>query len=250
MPETKQVIAPTSLAAIRLAQLAGFNADLGDALYGFTIALHMIESTVAWEKNVVRRLVSDAAVAYARCFTTSNVRPKLDTIIEVPAEHQDVHLILMKLRNRTVAHSESTLTPSFAVVGLARDESSGDVRAALALAMTAHVSFSDDAVQLFHDTTNAVKRLLLIEIETAKAQLLTDLNSNGDLVTLWKDGMQPQMVPISLDEWDVDSRRPDYPDSHVIPITTEPARTFLMPSGGHLYDARDLAGEDPVPEPR
>ncbi|MBN9159218.1 hypothetical protein [Microbacterium sp.] len=236
MSEMKQVIAPSSTAAIRLAQLAGFNADLAEALNGFTIALHLIESKETWEQNLVRPLVSDATVSYGRCFTSSNVRPNLETIIDVPDSHADVHHALKRLRNRTVAHSESTLTPSYAVANLERDESAGTIRASQALAITAHVSFSMEAIQQFHELTLVVKELLLHEIEKAKAELLTVLNDGGDLQELWDSGLLPQLVPVPLEQWDVDSKRADYPDSHIIPVVVTPARTFLAPSSGNLFE--------------
>lgn len=239
----KQVIVPSSPAAVRLAQLAGFNADLAEALYGFTIALHMIESGETREQNLVRPLVSAATVSYGRCFTSSNVRPSLDTILDVPDAQVGVHHALKRLRNRTVAHSESTLTPSYAVLNLERAESAGDVYAAQASAMTVHVSFSMEGIQQFHELTRVVKNLLLLEIEKAKGDLVSELNGSADLQELWDDGVLPQMVPIPLGEWDLDSKRPDYPDSHIIPVVAAPARTFLVPSSGNLYTVRDCGTE-------
>ncbi|MGF6824579.1 hypothetical protein M2317_003512 [Microbacterium sp. ZKA21] len=243
MSEIRQVIAPSSPAAIRLAQLAGFNADLGEALNGFTIALHMIESRERWEQNLVRPLVSDATVSYGRCFTTSNVRPNLETIIDVPDSYIDVHRALKRLRNRTIAHSESMLTPSYAVTTLKRDESTGATHAAQALAMTAHVSFSGEAIQQFRELALVMNDLLLLEIEKAKADLIFVLNDDGDLRKLWSDGQLPQLVPVALDQWDVDSKRPEYPDSHIIPVVVTPARTFLTPSSGNLYKSRETETE-------
>ncbi len=236
MPEKKQVIAPSSPAAIRLAQLAGFNADLAVAHDSLTLGSHFAESQNTTELNLVRPVVIEATVAYGRCFTRSYVRPTLDTIITVPDELRVEHGMFLRLRHGTVAHSESHLTPSYAVVNLERDETTGDVRAVQALAMTGHVSFSGEAIQLFHDLVGAIKQLLLAEIENAKAELLAELTNTGDLETLWNEGVLPQLVPIPLDEWDVHTRRPDYPHSHVIPIVVAPARTFLMPSSGKLYE--------------
>ncbi|UOQ89210.1 hypothetical protein MUN74_18435 [Agromyces endophyticus] len=236
MAQFKQVIAPNSPAAVRLALLAGFNADLTDALYGFSIALHMIESNESSEQNLARRLVSDATIAYVRCFSRSNVRPNLDTIIAVPDGYADAHRTLKRLRNSTVAHSESTLTPSYAVVSLERDETTGKVWATEALAMTVHFSFSAEVIRLFHDLVKAVKARLLVEIESAKGLLVTELNTKGEIVALWAEGVLPQIAPIAMEEWDVDSRRASYPDSHVIPVVAAPVRTFLAPSSGDDFE--------------
>jgi hypothetical protein len=241
MAEMKQVIAPDSPAAVRLALLGGFNADLGDALYGFSIALHLNESQEPTERNLVRRVVSDAIVSYGRCFTSSNVRPRLDEIIDVPEAYADVHHMLKRLRNRTVAHSESTLTPTYAVVDLERDESTGVVRATRALAMSVHASFSGEAIEQFHEVSGALKNLLLLQIEQAKAELIAELDAAGDVADLWNDGTLPQFVDIPLDDWNVDSKRPDYPESHIIPVVVAPARTFLTPSAGDLYEAHGPA---------
>lgn len=48
----------------------------------------------------------------------------------------------MRLRNSTVAHSESGLAPSYAVVHLERDEEASIVRAPTACAMTVHSAYS------------------------------------------------------------------------------------------------------------
>ncbi|WP_285039154.1 hypothetical protein [Plantibacter sp. lyk4-40-MEA-4] len=238
MPEHKQVIAPSSPAAIRLAQLAGFNADLGLARTSLTIASHYAESQDPTELSLVRTLVVEATVAYGRCFTKSYVRPILSTIITVPSEYTAEHQNLLRLRHGTVAHSESNLTPTYSVAVLERDEVTGNVHAAQALAMTVHFSFSGEAIQLFIDLVRVVKEMLLVEIENAKAELIDELNASADLNALWDEGVLPQMEPISLDEWDVHTRRPEYPESGVIPIVVNPARTFLMPSTGDLYNRK------------
>jgi len=56
------------------------------------------------EKSKASPLVRKAIVAYARCFTTSNVRKRLNTIVDVPDEHKGVHESMVKLCNSTVAH--------------------------------------------------------------------------------------------------------------------------------------------------
>lgn len=234
----KQVIAPESPAAVRLALLGGFMADLSDALYGFYIALHLNESQEPTERGLVRRVVSDAIVSYGRCFTSSNVRPYLDEIIEVPEAYADVHHMLKRLRNRTVTHSESSLTPTYAVIDLERNESTGVLRATRALAMSVHASFSGEAIEQFHEVSGALKNLLLLRIEQAKAELVAELDAAGTLAGLWNDGTLPQFVDVPLDDWNVDSKRPDYPESHIIPVVATPAKTFLTPSAGDLYEAR------------
>jgi hypothetical protein len=232
----KQVIAPSSPAAARLAQLAGFNADLAVAHNSLTLASHFSDSQDKTERNLVRPLVIEATVAYGRCFTTSHVRPRLDTIIRMPDEYAAEHDMLMRLRHGTVAHSESNLTPSYAVVNLDRNSNTGDVRVLQALAMTSHTSFSSEAIQLFNELAGAMRQLLFVEIEFAKADLIAELNRTGHLDTLWAYGMLPQLASISLGDWDVYARRPEYPDSHVIPMLVAPARTYLTPSAGRLRD--------------
>ncbi|MDW4572618.1 hypothetical protein R8Z57_07490 [Microbacterium sp. M3] len=236
MAERKQVIAPRSAESVRLALLAGHNADLGTAQDSFHVASHMVRSNDKSERNLVRPLVAEATVAYGRCFTKSYVagRTQLDKIITIPREHAAAHASLMRLRNSTVAHSESVLTPSFAIVELQREQPEGAVRAVRASAMTVHPSYSAEAIDEFHALVRAVKQVLLGEIERAKAALLARLAAE-DLTALWDEGQQPQLLSVSLDSWDIHSRRPDYPETNIIKVLVEPARTFLMPSSGDLF---------------
>lgn len=102
--------------------------------------------------------------------------------------------------------------------------------------MTVHASYSVEAISLLHALVDAVKKLVLIEIEKAKAELIAELNRRGDLQALWDSAERPELMSISLDEWDVDTRREAYPDSPVTRVLVDPAKTFLAPSSGHLYD--------------
>lgn len=57
--------------------------------------------------------------------------------------------------------------------------------------MTAHVSFSAEAILQFRELVLVVKDLLLREIEKAKAELLAALNDGDNLQDLWTDGLLP-----------------------------------------------------------
>lgn len=245
--EQKQVIAPRSEESIRLALLAGYNADLAEALYALNIAGHMARSEDTAEKSMVSSLVTTAIVAYARCFTTSNVRARLSTIIDVPNTHEGAHESMMKLRNSTVAHSESTLMPSFPVVTLVRDEESESdsrVTVTAASALTSHPNYVLQAIAEFQSAVSAVKTLLLREIEVAKAALVARLAElpPTDLETLWHEGEQPQFVEIPYDDWDIRKARTTYPTSNRIEVLMPVARTkrtFLVGTSGHLLDGVD-----------
>ncbi len=247
--QQKQVIAPRSEASIRLALLAGYNADLGEALHALNIAGHMAISDVNADRSMVNPLVTTAIVAYGRCFSSSNVRDRLNTIIDVPDEHKPAHESMMKLRNSTIAHSESALMPSFAVVNLERDENAeraARITARTALALTSHPNYAPQAIDDFQTAVSAIKNVLLREIEVAKAALLAHLAQlqPADLEVLWTDGEQPEFVEISYDEWNIRKKRPKYPTSNrievVVPVA-ETRRTFLVGSSGHLFDSIDAA---------
>ena len=59
-----------------------------------------------------------AAIAYCRTVLHSNVRDRLTDYVAVPEELVDLHSQVKIYRNATVAHSQSELAVTYAVVGL------------------------------------------------------------------------------------------------------------------------------------
>lgn len=233
--EQKLVFALRSPEALQLAELAGYNADLGETSTSLTIAGAYAVSQDRIERNLVRPLVTDATVAYGRSFTTSNLRKgrNLGHIIEIPDHLKATHEAFMRLRNSTVAHSESRVTPSYAVVHLERDDDGASVRGTAVSAMTVHPAYSIEAIEAFHALVSAVKKLVLLELENAKAALYAGIDADH-LTKLWHEGGHADFETVSFDEWNI-KRRPKYPTSRTIRVLVEPARTFLSPSTGNLF---------------
>lgn len=245
MTESRQVIAPASPEAIYLAMLAGHNADLATAQESLTLAGHFFQSADKVERGLVRPLVIDAVIAYGRCFQRSDAggRKKLDEIVAIPDDLASTHEVLTLLRNKTVAHSENELTPSFAIANLERDGDDGNIRPSLVSAMAVHPAFSAEAIDEFRFLVGEVKRLLLEEIDRAKAALLAQV-ALEDAVSLWEDGKHPELRLVAMAELRIKSKRKSYPTTHIVDVIASGARTYLWPWNGPFFGNDPTGPED------
>ena len=213
--ERKQVVVPDSPEARRLALLGEYHADLVEAESTFELAESFTGETEPPGSDIYRFLVAHGVVAYARCFTTSNVRAKLDTILQVPAEHASTHKALIDFRNRTVAHSESSLQVTYAVVDLLRveDETTVERAMSITLANGAPRSVIAEAQRLIADLLEALQALR----DVAKAEVVASLDAAA-ADWLWENGGRARFVPTPEEEWAADTRRSKYPSSPDTPI--------------------------------
>ncbi|MHA7239564.1 hypothetical protein [Arthrobacter sp. TMS1-12-1] len=101
------VVLPDSPDTRLLVALTSHANDLSEAAHSLGKALDSGEGSEVWEP-----LTSHAVTAYIRPFIHSNVRTRLDQMLEfpgIPAELVATHDTIRKYRNTTVAHSQSDL---------------------------------------------------------------------------------------------------------------------------------------------
>jgi len=215
MGESKQVVVPDSPEARRLALLGGFAADLIEVADAFAIAETFLGAKDEPGATIYRLLVAHGVVAYARCFADSKVRAKLGTLISVPPEFANTHNALMKLRNRTIAHSESNLQPTYAVVDLSHDGTTVAVDRALSITITTGTPSPD--VQQARLLVTELQAALQLELDAAKTAVAASIDE-AFANSLWTTGERLQLTPTDFTEWTPDTRRPKYPKSHEVPI--------------------------------
>lgn len=106
-PQPKLVVLPDSPDTRLLVELTSHANDLSEAAHALGRALDSGEGSEVWEP-----LTSHAVTAYIRPFIHSNVRTRLDEMLEfpgIPSDHLPTHTVIRKYRNTTVAHSQSNL---------------------------------------------------------------------------------------------------------------------------------------------
>ena len=215
MGESKQIVVPDSPEARTLALLGGFAADLIEVADAFAIAESFSDAKQEPGATIYRFLVAHGVVAYARCFADSNVRARLGTFVSVPPEFADTHDALMKLRNRTIAHSESNLQPSFAVVDLSHDGTTVVVDRALSITIT--TGMPRPIVQKARLLVTELQASLQSEFDAAKTAVAVSIDV-ASANSLWTTGERLRLTPTDFTEWTPDTRRPKYPKSHEVPI--------------------------------
>ena len=115
LPTPHPIVAalPNTADSVLLTDLTSHASDLSEASHALRLALNAGEDDDLWSP-----LTMHAVTAYIRPFIHSNLRVRLDEMSEfpgIPAELQEVHEMIRKYRNTTVAHSQSDLTMSLAV---------------------------------------------------------------------------------------------------------------------------------------
>lgn len=215
MGEGRQVMVPNSPEAQKLALLGGFMADLREAADAFAIADSFSEENEDPGTAIYRFLVAHGVVAYARCFASSNVRARLDGCIPVPPDFTETHHGLIYLRNRTIAHSESNLQTTFAVVELSRDGTAVVVDRALSMTFT--TGTPRQVMQKARRLVTELQASLQMELDKAKTAVVGSIDM-ASATELWSTGIQPQLTPTDSREWAPETRRSKYPKSHEVPI--------------------------------
>jgi hypothetical protein len=155
---------PDSADARLLVDLTSLATDLSEAAHTLGLALAAGEDSDLWSP-----LTMHAVTAYCRPFVLSNVRDRLDEMLQfsgVPTELRSVHDRIRKYRNTTVAHSRSDLALPIALARLddsvaVRDVVGVTVLQPMTLVVAERFAELVDAVQgLVEDATKPVAERL------------------------------------------------------------------------------------------
>lgn len=199
-------------------ELSSHAADLVEARDALGEALRSMSDPDSPLRNAERSLVANAAMAYCRSSFPSKVRRPVTDFIEIPQALIATHELVAMLRNRTIAHSQSELSVTYALGVL-------DPEALEVLDVTApniSSSMPPEQVRRFADLVDAATDRLDEVIEPVRLTLMRKL-ADADRSVLLK-GPRPTVRALPAAAFEPRTARPPYPTSHPAYLTREPER--------------------------
>lgn len=197
-------------------ELSSHAADLVEARDALELALRSMPDTESPLQDAERSLVANAAMAYCRTFFPSKVRRPVTDFVEIPQAFAATHEVVAMFRNRTIAHSQSDLSVTYAV-GVC------DAEALEVLDVTApniSSTMPPEQVRSFIDLVNTVGEQLDEVIEPIRMRLMERL-AVADRGALIKDGPRPAVRALWAAEFGSQTTRAPYPASHPVHLTQE-----------------------------
>ena len=173
-------------------ELSSHAADLVEARDALELALRSMSDPDSPLQDAERSLVANAAMAYCRTFFPSKVRRPMTDFVEIPQAFFATHELVAAFRNRTIAHSQSDLSVTYAVGVL--DAETLEVRDVMAPTFLNPMPL--EQVRNFIDLVDTVEGRLDEVIEPIRMRLMERL-ADADLAALVKDGTRP-MVRVLL----------------------------------------------------
>lgn len=198
-------------------ELSSYAADLVEARDALELALQANADPESPLRDAERALINSAAMAYCRAVMVSAVRPPVTEHVEIPAEYASTHELVRMFRNRTVAHSQSDLSVTYAVGVL--DADTLDVLDVSAPNISS--TMPPDHARRFLELVNLVEERLDELIHPVRHRLATSL-ADADRAVLLRDGPKPFTRDLRSDEFSPRTNRPHYPSSHPVYWTSEP----------------------------
>lgn len=202
---------PDSKDARSFVELSSHAADLVQARAALEIALQSPDQLGSPLEGAKDALIAAAAMAYCRTFFHSNVRQPVTDFIELPEALCATHELVRMFRNRTIAHSQSDLSVTYAVAVL--DAQTLEVRDVTA--PTIGSTMPPERVWDFLELVTAVQDLLDDVIEPIRARLMQEM-AISDRAALLRQGGRPMVREMLAAEFDPSTTRPSYPMSHPI----------------------------------
>ena len=198
-------------------ELSSHAADLVEARDALRHALRSAPDPDSPVRDAERSLVANAAMAYCRTFFPSKVRRPVTHYVDIPQELAATHQLVAAFRNRTIAHSQSDLSVTYALGVL-------DAETLEVLDVTAPSISSPmppGQVRNFLHLVTTVEERLDEVIEPIRMRL-TERLADADRPALLKDGQKPTVRALPAVEFDSRTTRPPYPASHPVYLITEP----------------------------
>ena len=198
-------------------ELSSHAADLVEARDALVLALRSMPDPDSPLRDAERSLVANAAMAYCRTFFPSKVRRPVTVFVEIPQALVATHELVAMFRNRTIAHSQSDLSVTYALGVL-------DAETLEVVDVTApNISspMPPEQVRSFLDLVTTVEERLDEVIEPIRMRL-TERLADADRPALLKDGQKPTVRVLPAAEFDSRTTRPPYPASHPVYLTREP----------------------------
>ncbi len=197
-------------------ELSSHAVDLTEAGDALALALQSMAEAQSPLRDAERSLVASAAMAYCRTFFPSSVRRPVTDFLRVPERHSAIHELVAMFRNRTIAHSQSDLSVTYAVGVL--DAATFEVLDVTAPNISN--SMPPEQVRRFLDLVTAVGEQLDDVIEPIRTRLMARL-ADADRAALVADGPRPTVRMLPAAEFGSPTTRPKYATSHPIYVTIE-----------------------------
>lgn len=198
-------------------ELSSHAADLVEARDALGLVLRSMPDPDSPVRDAERSLVANAAMAYCRTFFSSKVRRPVTHFVDIPQGLAATHELVAVFRNRTIAHSQSDLSVTYALGVLDADT--------LAVLDVTAPSISSpmppEQVRNFLDLVTTVEERLDEVIEPIRMRL-TERLADADRPALLKDGQKPTVRTLPAEAFDSRTTRPPYPASHPVYLTKDP----------------------------
>jgi len=208
------VLLDASADARRFVELCSHAADLVEAQDALELALRTMADPDSPLKDVERSLVANAATAYCRTFFDSKVREKMTALVKIPEEHCTTHELVAAYRNRTIAHSQSDLSVTYAVGVLDADSLNPLFVAGLSVV-------SPMPPESFLDLVEAVIERLDDVIDPVRERLAAEL-AGSDRVAMLARTRALAGRPLWAADFEARTARPGYPTSHPVYVSVVP----------------------------
>ena len=191
-------------------ELSSHAADLVEARDALALA-QLSTSADSPLEDAERSLLANAVMAYCRTFFPSNVRRPVTKFVEIPQELSSTHDLVAKFRNRTIAHSQSDLSVTYAFGVL--DAETLEVLDIGAYSVCS--TMPPEQVRNFVELVNAVAERLDEIIEPIRKRLMCRL-VDADRAALIKVGLKPAVRELLAADFESKTTRPPYPVSHPV----------------------------------
>ena len=217
-PQFEFVMVPDSKDARAFIELSSHAADPVQARAALEIALQSRDGIGSALGGAEDALIAAAAMAYCRTFFHSNVHQTVTDFVELPEALRATHQLVKVFRNRTIAHSQSDLSVTYAVAVL--DAQTFKVRDVTA--PTIGGTMPPERVRDFLELVTTVQDLLDEVIEPIHARLMQEMEA-ADRAALVREGVRPMVRKRLAVNFDPSTTRASYPTSHPVYFTSEVA---------------------------
>ena len=190
--------------ALEYANLAAFTRDLEESIDALETALSFRPPRSERESSLRSHLLSSAVIAYWRCFPTSLGKLSLDSFVPIPLALEGPHKRSKYWRDKSVAHSDSAMKRSIALLVLDNDE--GKITNGVAVTLSAEVSVPDHEVEAFRALAVTIFELLTIKMNEAGERLQTEFTPS-EVQKLWDRPDNNQDLDESVLQWDPTKKR-------------------------------------------
>lgn len=195
-------------------ELSSHAADLAEARDSLELALRSMRDPDSPLRAAERALVANASMAYCRTFFPSKVRGPVTALVDIPRAFAATHELVVRFRNRTIAHSQSDLSITYAVAVL--DAATQEVLDVMGPSINSPIP--SEHVHAFLNLVDTFARELEAVIDPIRTRLIDHLVAEH---AAHLDGPRPTARMTPVDAFESRTTRNRYPLSHPIYLSRE-----------------------------